>query len=235
MTVQLAALCIAALDPPALARFWSEVLGREATGEDALLADGPAGFPIRFVPTREPKTAQNFLHFDLTSTSLEDQRATVARALELGGRHADVGQRPDELHVVLADPEGNEFCVIEPGNAFLAGCGFLGALACDGSQEVGYFWSRALAWPLVWDQDLETAVQAPYGGPKISWGGTAPTSGPGTRRWSFELAVPVGADLDDEVARLVGLGATRGDPEPDREQVRMTDPDGTAFRVVLPR
>ena len=68
------------------------------------------------------------MHFDLTSTSLEDQQQTVARALELGGRHIDIGQRPEEDHVVLADPEGNEFCVIEPGNNFLADCGFIGAL-----------------------------------------------------------------------------------------------------------
>jgi glyoxalase superfamily protein len=59
----------------------------------------------------------------------------VARALELGARHLDVGRLPEEGHVVLADPEGNEFCVIEPGNGFLAGCGFIGALACDGSQR----------------------------------------------------------------------------------------------------
>jgi hypothetical protein len=43
---------------------------------------------------------------------------------------------------MLADPEGNEFCVIEPGNNFLADCGFLGELTCDGSQEVGHFWSH---------------------------------------------------------------------------------------------
>ena len=72
---------------------------------------------------------------------------------------------------MLADPEGNEFCVIEPGNSFLADCGFIGALACDGSQEVGYFWSEALGWPLVWDQDQETAIRSPHGGPKITWGG----------------------------------------------------------------
>ncbi len=72
---------------------------------------------------------------------------------------------------MLADPEGNEFCVIEPGNNFLADCGFIGALACDGSQEVGYFWSEALGWPLVWDQDQETAIRSPHGGPKITWGG----------------------------------------------------------------
>lgn len=57
---------------------------------------------------------------------------------------------------------GNEFCVIEPGNAFLAGCGFLGEVACDGSREVGLFWSDVLGWPPVWDQDQETAIQSPH-------------------------------------------------------------------------
>ena len=99
------------------------------------------------------------MHFDLTSTSLEDQQETVARALGLGARHIDVGQLPEEEHVVLADPEGNEFCVIEPGNNFLADCGFIGALSSDGSREVGCFWSGALGWPLVWDQDEETAIR----------------------------------------------------------------------------
>ena len=51
---------------------------------------------------------------------------------------------------MLADPEGNEFCVIEPGNNFLADCGFIGPLACDGSQQVGYFCSQALGWPSPW-------------------------------------------------------------------------------------
>ena len=74
------------------------------------------GFRIRFVPSQEDKTGLNRMHFDLTSASLEDQQQTVTRALELGAQHLDVGQRPEEGHVVLADPEGNEFCVIEPGN-----------------------------------------------------------------------------------------------------------------------
>ena len=114
----------------------------------------------------------------------------MARALGLGARHIDVGQRPEEGHVVLADPEGNEFCVIEPGNSFLAGCGFLGALSCDGSQEVGYFWSEALGWPLVWDQDQETAIQSPRGGPKIAWGGPPVTPKVGRNRLHFDLAPP---------------------------------------------
>ena len=57
------------------------------------------------------QTGQNQMHFHLTSTSPEDQQQTVARALGLGARHIDIGQRPEEGHVVLADPEGNEFCV----------------------------------------------------------------------------------------------------------------------------
>ena len=69
--------------------------------------------------------------------------------LELGGRHIGIGQSPDEGHVVLADPEGDEFCLIEPGDEFLAGCGRLGAINCGGTRKVGYFWSEALGWPLV--------------------------------------------------------------------------------------
>ena len=175
MTVQLLALCVDANDPPRLARFWAGLLRREPADDprDGVTLDpgDDTGFRLRFLPTEQPKTGQNRMHLDLTSTSLEDQQQTVTRVLELGGRHTDVGQRPEEGHVVLADPEGNEFCVIEPGNGFLSGCGFVGALACDGSQAVGYFWSEALDWPLVWDQDQETAIRSPRGGPKVTWGG----------------------------------------------------------------
>jgi len=73
------------------------------------------------------------VHLHLTTTSPDDQQHTGTSALELGADHIDVGQLPDEGHVVLADPEGNGFCVIEPGSSFLDGCGFLGELACDGN------------------------------------------------------------------------------------------------------
>ena len=139
-------------------------------GGVVLLPADDTGFRIEFFPTQDPKTRPNQMHFDLTS-NLEDQQQIVERALGLGARHLDVGQLPEEEHVVLADPEGNEFCVIEPGNSFLGDCGFIGALSSDGTREVGRFWSQALGWPLVWDQDEETAIRAPYGGPKITWGG----------------------------------------------------------------
>jgi predicted enzyme related to lactoylglutathione lyase len=231
------ALCLDANDPLGLARFWAGVLGWETAGRPqdgiALLPGDDTGFRIRFRPAREQKAAQNHMHFDLTSTSLEDQQQTVARSLGLGARHIDIGQRPEEGHVVLADPEGNEFCVIEPGNNFLADCGFIGALACDGSQEVGYFWSAALGWPLVWDQDQETAIRSPHGGPKITWGGPPLMPKTGKSRLHFDLAPPAGSDQRAEVDRLVSLGATRIDiGQGDVSWVVMADPDGHEFCVL---
>ncbi|MFJ3583040.1 VOC family protein [Streptomyces sp. NPDC090127] len=240
MTSRLHALCFDAHDPRRLARFWADLLGWEPT-EDVddgivLLPGDDTGFRLRFLPTDEKKSLQNPLHFDLTSTSLENQQEVVAKALALGARHIDIGQTPEEGHVVLADPEGNEFCVIEPGNAFLADCGFIGALACDGSQEVGYFWSRALGWPLVWDQDQETAIRSPHGGPKVTWGGPPLMPREDRDRLRFDLAVPTGGDQRTEIDRLLGLGATRVDTAPSGSgRVVLADPDGREFRLLPPR
>lgn len=232
MPVRLVALTVDAHDPERLARFWAELLGWRADDDGTtLLPTDDTGFLLRFLPSEAPKVAQNRRHLDLTSSSLQDQHGTVARALELGGRHADVGQRPEEPHVVLADPEGNEFCVIEPGNRFLAGCGFVGALACDGSQAVGYFWAEALGWPLVWDQDQETAVRSPHGGPKITWGGPPLMPRTGRDRWRFDLAPAEGSDQQAEADRLVALGATRLGRD-DAGALTMADPDGDEFRLV---
>jgi catechol 2,3-dioxygenase-like lactoylglutathione lyase family enzyme len=236
MTCHLVALCFDANDPSGLARFWSGVLGRELVDGPVLLPSDDTQFPIGFLPTREQKTGPNQAHFDLTSATLEDQQQTVARALELGGRHIDIGQLPEEEHVVLADPEGNEFCVIEPGNNFLAGCGPIGALASDGTQEVGYFWSEALGWPLVWDQDEETAIQSPRGGTKITWGGPPVAKKTGKNRLHFDIAPPADGDQQAEVDRLISLGATRIDiGQGDVNWVVMADPDGNEFCVLTPR
>jgi predicted enzyme related to lactoylglutathione lyase len=239
MTCHLLALCFDANDPLRLARFWADVLGWDmADGPKdgiALLPCDDTGFRIRFLPTQAQKTGQNQMHFDLTSTSLEDQQRTVARSLGHGARHIDIGQRPEEGHVVLADPEGNEFCVIEPDNKFLADCGFIGALACDGSQEAGYFWSQALDWPLVWDQDQETAIRSPHGGPKITWGGPPLMPKTGKNRLHFDLAPPVHGDQQAEVDHLVSLGATRIDiGQGGVGWVVMADPDGHEFCVMTP-
>ena len=218
-------------DAARLARFWAGVLGREVVGDagGAGLPGGDTQLSLRFVPSHAEKVGPNRMHPHLTSTSGADQQHTVATALGLGASHLDVGQRPEEGHVVLADPEGNEFCVIEPGNAFLAGCGLLGELACDGTREVGLFWSEALGWPLVWDQDQETAVQSPLGGTKVAWGGPPVPAKEGWNRQRFDLTL-VDGDLAAEVVRLVALGATRLGAADD-DAVELADPDGNEFRL----
>lgn len=237
MGLRLVALCIDAHDPAREAAFWAGLLAGEVVDDPvdgpAVLLDRIVGFRLRFPRTEVAKAGQNARHFDLTSESPADQRARVERALALGAAHLDIGQGDDAEHVVLADPEGNELCVIEPGNGFLAGCGLVGAVSCDGSHAVGEFWSAALDWPLVWDEGEETAVQSPYGGPKITWGGPPYLPKHGTTRWRFDLEPSDDGDVETEVARLVALGATRLGT--DAAGVRVADPDGHEHRVLIPR
>ncbi len=167
MTSRLVNLCIDANDVPRLARFWATALQWEIEDEtaDEIGVQPTDGTPFRllFLPVPEPKVGKNRVHLDLTSTSIDDQNELVEKLLALGGRHIDIGQDPNDTHVVLADPEGNELCIIDPGNKFLAGTGRLGAINSDGLRATGYFWSKVLGWPLVWDQDEETAI--PRSGP----------------------------------------------------------------------
>lgn len=65
-----------------------------------------------FVPVPEPKRAKNRLHLDLAPHSSQDREAEIARLLGLGATRVDVGQGPEVTWTVLADPEGNEFCVL---------------------------------------------------------------------------------------------------------------------------
>ncbi|HRW01589.1 MAG TPA: VOC family protein, partial [Tetrasphaera sp.] len=115
------------------------------------------------------------------------------------------------------------------GNAYLAGTGRLGEVTCDGTQAVGHFWSSALGWPLVWDQDEETAIQSPAGGTKIAWGGPPMAAKRGRNPQHFVLEVGA-AEREREVARLTGLGARHTSP-PSDGPAELTDPDGNEFVV----
>ena len=237
---RLIALCFDANDPLRLAYFWAEALRwaiEDETSEDVrLVPTDHTRFAITFNRVPEPKLNKNPIHLDLTSASLDDQQQSVATLLERGARRVDVGQGPDDPHLVLADPEGNEFCIIEPGNEFLAGCERLGSITCDGSRATGYFWAAALGWPLVWDQDEETAIRAPDGaGPFITWGPPVPPKGT-KNRLHLDVAPPAWADHRAEVDRLVALGAISIDvPQGHESCAVMADPDGNRFCVLTPR
>jgi len=234
MPCQLTAVTYEARDPARVAAFWAGLLDRVAIDDrrGVLLPGSEHQLGLRFVDSRNAKVGRDPVHLHLTSTTADDQRRTVEKALGLGASHLDVGQLPEEGHVVLADPEGNELCVIEPGEGFLLGCGFLGEVTCVGSREVGFFWAEALGWPLVWDEGLQTAIQSPAGGTKVSWDGPVEATERGRNRQRFELAL-LDAELDDEVARLVALGAARLDA--DDSEVSLADPDGNVFSLGIRR
>src|ERR687887_2528118 len=104
-------LAIDAAEPPAVGRFWSDLLGWPVKFEDPdeTYVEGPE-MGIVFVPVPEPKTVKNRVHLDLASSTPEHQEELVTRAIDLGARKIDIGQG-DVPWIVLADPEGNEFCV----------------------------------------------------------------------------------------------------------------------------
>ncbi|HVN51606.1 MAG TPA: VOC family protein [Acidimicrobiales bacterium] len=238
-TLRLVSLCFDANEPLLLARFWADALGWEIDDETReeirLLPTDGTVFALDFLPVPERRVGKNLIHLDLTTTSDDDQAEMVERLIGRGARHVDVGQGPDDAHVVLADPEGNELCIIEPGNRFLAGRGRLGSITCDGTPATGRFWSEALGWDLFWDQDEETAIRLPDGtGPYITWGPPLP---PKVRKNRLHLDVAPWPDGDQqaEVDRLAGLGATRVDiGQGDVDWVVMADPDGNEFCVLRP-
>lgn len=120
MACRISELVIECADPERLAVFWSEVLGYVELGRegDGSIEIGPAdaGFggpqpTLILSPNSTPRTGQLRLHIDVNATD-RDQDAELARLLALGAVPADVGQTGDESWHVLADPEGNEFCLL---------------------------------------------------------------------------------------------------------------------------
>lgn len=112
MGLRFSEICVDAGDIQALAAWWARVLGWPAEGTDdgdvALRAPAGAGPDWLFLAVPEGKAVKNRIHFDFTP---DDQDAEVARLIGLGARRVDIGQG-EQSWVVLADPEGNEFCVL---------------------------------------------------------------------------------------------------------------------------
>ncbi|MYX14524.1 VOC family protein [Streptomyces sp. SID8374] len=120
MACRISELVIEAADAERLAAFWSEVLGYVEIGResDGSIEIGPPGTgfggpqpTLVLSPNSAPRTGQLRLHIDVSATD-RDQDAELERLLALGARTADVGQTGDESWHVLADPEGNEFCLL---------------------------------------------------------------------------------------------------------------------------
>ena len=120
MACRISELVIDAADPPRLAAFWSEVLGYVELGreDDGSIEIGPPGVgfggpqpTLILSPSSDPRPRKLRLHLDVNATD-RDQDAELRRLLAIGARPADVGQTGTESWHVLADPEGNEFCLL---------------------------------------------------------------------------------------------------------------------------
>jgi predicted enzyme related to lactoylglutathione lyase len=117
MPVRLHHIVIDTHDLPGLARFWTQALDwkvlSEREHEIIIGTDENADVGICFMPVTDAKIVKNRVHLDIT-TAAEDRDQEIERLLALGARRADIGQTGAESWTVLADPEGNEFCVIRP-------------------------------------------------------------------------------------------------------------------------
>jgi catechol 2,3-dioxygenase-like lactoylglutathione lyase family enzyme len=234
MATRLDNVVVAAADPLALAGFWSAALGLPITYQDENEVDvGVPGFDLVFVPVPEPKAGQNRVHLDLASDSAEDQAATVDRLLGLGARPVDIGQG-DVPWVVLADPEGNEFCVLEPRDEY-RGIGPVAAIvvAARDSAALARFWSEATGRPL----RRSGAGWASLGADGVAWLEfvDSPVPRVGQNRVHLDVRPPAEADQAVEVDRLLSAGAGRADVgQGDVPWVVLADPEGNEFCVLRP-
>jgi predicted enzyme related to lactoylglutathione lyase len=242
MPTRLTHVVVDAADPPALARWWADALGWAVTQEEpsevVVEPPGGDGFPLVLgPPIADPKVGKNRVHLDLRSASADEQAATVARLTGAGARHADIGQGDEVPWVVLADPEGNEFCVLEPRDRY-AGTGAVAALVVDSAdpRSLAGFWSEAAGWPQVASGDGWASLRSPSGqGPFLEFVAVDEPKRV-KNRLHVDVAPLAGEDHAAAVARLRALGATPADVgQGDVPWVVLADPEGNEFCVLTPR
>ncbi len=247
MATRLLHLTIDSTDPSSIASFWAAALGWEVTEDDpdgAVVESVPTGFsmprvgeiPLEFLPVAEPKVTKNRIHLDLVSTSLDHQAALVDKVLSLGATHLDIGQG-DVPWVVLADPEGNEFCVLEPREVY-RDTGPVAAIVmdCVDREAMAAFWTVASGWPIHYSNDHLVALRSLAG--EGSYLELLAVGEP--KKVKNRVHLDVGPFPEDdqraEAARLTELGARMADiGQGDAAWIVMTDPEGQEFCVLTSR
>jgi hypothetical protein len=245
MPTRLVHLVLDANDSSRLARFWAGALGWEVTEESAYeIYVGPPGFdypspaalPLFFEPVPEPKTGQNRVHLDLASSSAEHQAELVRRVRDLGATPADVGQG-EVPWAVLADPEGNEFCVLEPRPVY-RDTGPVAAIIIDCADPRGLtpFWAAAAGFaPRGWDGQLSQLRSPSDEGPYLELLHN-PREKLVKNRMHLDVAPYAGDGQAAEVTRLRQAGATDADVgQGEVSWVVLADPEGNEFCVLTPR
>ncbi|MFG1613407.1 VOC family protein [Nonomuraea wenchangensis] len=244
MGLQLVQVNFKARDDSALGRFWAEALGWGVSSEEPCVTRvQPAGFvwpdpsavSVDVVTVPDPATVRYRAHLDLATSSPAHQADLVARLKELGATPADVGQG-DVPWTVLADPEGNVFCVLEPREIY-RDTGPIAAVVvdCADPRAMAGFWGEAIGWTVhEVSDDLARLRSAKGVGPYLEF---LRASGGGTvwHRVHLDLLPYPGEDQAAEVARLEALGATLTDiGRGDVPWKVLADPEGNEFCVLGP-
>jgi hypothetical protein len=155
VALRLVQIAMNARDDSAVGRFWAEALDWGVDSEEPGVTNvEPVGFAypdptavcIDVLAVREPKTVKNRVHIDLAITSAAHQADLVARLQDLGATLADVGQG-DVPWTVMADPEDNEFCVLD---SLYRDTGPIAAVTvdCADLRAMARFWGVAMDWTL---------------------------------------------------------------------------------------
>jgi len=235
MANRLANVNVDCRDPAVVAHFWSALLDWPIAHEDPEETDvrsptAPWTFDLVFAPVPEPKQGKNRVHLDLASDSPVHQLELVERAVALGATPADVGQ-DGVPWVVLADPEGNEFCVLEP-RAEYRGCGAIGAVVTDtpDPDAAAVFWAEAAGMD-VGRTGQVAGLRPPPGLPWLEFLPTADLKRV-KNRVHLDVAPEPGGDPAAVVAGLVRRGAVVVDR--DHPWTVLTDPQGSEFCVLNP-
>lgn len=235
----LVSVVVDAADPERLGRWWATALSWRVSyvDDDETDVDPPEGEPglgLVFVPVDDMKTTPNRLHLDLDTSSPADQRETVDFLLELGATRVDIGQG-EVAWVVLADPEGNEFCVLDPRPEY-DGTGRVAAVVAHALDPgaLADFWAPLAGWDVVGGSQEVARLRRGGAGPFLEFVHSAAphvvknrlhldlratSGGPGRERVITD-ALAAGARLVD-----VGQGE-------DVTWTVLSDPEGNEFCVL---
>jgi predicted enzyme related to lactoylglutathione lyase len=236
MALDLVQVNFKAGDDAGLGRFWAEALGwRDHSAEPGATsvmpvgADWPLpdGASIDVIAVPDPETVKDRAHLELATTSAAHHAELVARLKELGATPAD----GDSSGTVLADPEGNVFCVLEPREIY-QDTGPIAAVVvdCADPRAMARFWSEAMDWTLHEVTDDAALLRSAKGvGPYLEFLRTPHLQNRWNRIHLDLLPYPVEGQAA-EVARLEALGARSGPG--DFPWKVMTDPEGNEFCVL---
>ena len=245
MPTRLVHVTIDAADPARLGRFWAAALGwgiaNEEPGEVAVDPPGfsypsPSALPLVFVPVPEPKTVKNRVHLDLATGSAAQQAAELDRLLALGATRADIGQSGVRWHV-LADPEGNEFCLLDPQPTYPRTGLFCGVVIdCADPARMADFWEVASGWTRSGGSAEEISLLSPQGvGPCLTLV-QVPEAKTVKNRVHVEVSAYPGEDQAAAVQALIEAGASQADVGQGEESwTVLADPEGNEFCVLSPR